>query len=198
MSPKPKRAKLQKFLLDTHIYSNLLCAGYLIIYGLSGLAFNHHFEPPTTQAEWQRLVEIPESSSDLGLAEAIRDQLGLIGWVPKWEVSRSEIGDLQFKISRPAKSYEVRLELKTSRVNVIETRSGLSGTLVALHGLKRLPGSNWAPSWGIFTEFSILALLYALISGFLIWWQRAPVRHQIWLLLTCSAGALLLVAVIIW
>ena len=187
----------RQFLFSTHIYANLLCAGYLVIYGLSGLAINHEYQPAPHQVEWERSIVVPTGLSDLKLAEQLRDNLGLIGWVPKWRIRRVDGGNLEFRVFRPAKNYKIQLDRKIKTANVTEIRTGILGALTGLHGLSGVPGSTWAWSWGIYTEVSILALLYALLSGFLIWWQHAAVRRQRWLLFLSGSGTLLLVLSII-
>jgi hypothetical protein len=189
---------LKKFLLDTHIYSNLLCAGYLVIYGLSSVAFNHELSSPESQVEWRRAVDIPEVASDQLLADALRENLGLIGWVPKWEVRRLKNGDLSFQVSSPAKVYKIRINQKKRLADVVETRSGLWGVMKSLHGLSKVPGSTWSPSWGIYTVISILSLLYAVASGLLIWWMRSPPRHQLFLFIFASGATIIVITAIVW
>ena len=59
---------MKKILLDIHIYLSLLCAGYMIIYGVSGIAFNHDVHPSERDGvEWEAVVEVPDADAlDLG------------------------------------------------------------------------------------------------------------------------------------
>ena len=65
---------MKKIVLDIHIYLSLLCAGYMIIYGVSGIAFNHDVHPSERDGvEWEAVVEVPDADEDQVLAEAVRD-----------------------------------------------------------------------------------------------------------------------------
>jgi len=50
----------KKFLLESHIYSNLFCAGYLIIYGISSIAFNHRLEPSKLRSSGSTPYKYPQ------------------------------------------------------------------------------------------------------------------------------------------
>ncbi|MCC7263032.1 MAG: hypothetical protein IT369_10980 [Candidatus Latescibacteria bacterium] len=106
---------MRTILLKVHLYAGLLCSSYLILFGISSLNFNHHFgHPGTLRVERQRgLQALPAISDDQRLAEALRDTLGLVGWMLPWETSRSETTDslyFRFAVSRPGKQYTVRVQ----------------------------------------------------------------------------------------
>ncbi len=191
---------MKKLLLDIHIYSSLLCASYLIIYGLSTISFNHHFQPTTTSSQWQRDVEVPnESEDDRQLAEAVRDRLGLSGWLVYWRLHRDSASQLRFEISRPTRTYIISLDQAAGRVEVEEKHSGLWGAIRALHGLNGMPNSTWASTWGIYTELSTLALFFAALSGVYFWWTRAAERRAGFLFLSLGSGlSLLFVLYVVW
>ena len=91
---------MKKILLDIHIYLSLLCAGYMIIYGVSGIAFNHHLRPPATEgATWEASIRVPALDKDQAIAEAARDRLDLSGWVPSWRLSHPQPDELLFFVT---------------------------------------------------------------------------------------------------
>jgi hypothetical protein len=195
---------MKKLLLDIHIYSGLLCTAYLIIYGLSTISFNHHHEPSKTKTEWARAVDVrsikgPAKERDQKLAAALRDQLGLLGWVPWWRIKRESDIVLPFDINRPTRTYHVHLDQQTGQVEVEELNSGIWGAVRGLHGLTGIPNSSWAATWNVYTEISVLAIFFSALSGVYFWWGR-PSEHRIgfWLLGLLSGGTLLFVSYVIW
>ena len=64
-----ERRSLRQWMLDVHIYLGLLCAGYLVIYGVSTLSFNHPRQwltPEESRAEWQWEIEMPPAQESDG------------------------------------------------------------------------------------------------------------------------------------
>ncbi len=131
---------MRKLILDIHIYSSLLCTGYLLIYGLSTLSFNHYHEPEETLTEWTRNVETLPALGNEELAASVREQLGLIGYIPPWRIQRKSAEEIRFEVDRPARAY--RIHLHGGAAHVAETCRGLWGALRGLHGLNRIPGSS--------------------------------------------------------
>lgn len=191
---------MKKLLLDIHIYSSLLCASYLVIYGVSTISFNHRFQPATTSSQWQRAIEVPTGTEDdRQLAEAVRDRLGLSGWLVYWRMYRDSATQLRFEIQRPTRTYIIQLDQATGRVEVEEKNSGIWGAIRGLHGMTGMPNSTWASTWGIYTELSTLALFFAALSGVYFWWGRAAERRAgLWFLALGSGLSLLFVLYVVW
>lgn len=187
---------MKKVLLDIHIYLSLACAGYLVLYGLSGLFFNHHVQPDEEPGRrWESRVEVPAVDDDQARAEAVRDRLELAGWVPFWRHRHPRDGEHVFFVNRPAREYRVQLDMQTGQVQVRETGRGLIGAINGLHGMKHLPNSLWGASWSLYTELSILALLFSVGSGVWFWWLRPSARRTGWWLLGLGSGGSLLLMV---
>ena len=189
---------MKKILLDIHIYLSLLCAGYMIIYGVSGIAFNHHLRPPATEgATWEASIRVPALDKDQAIAEAARDRLDLSGWVPSWRLSHPQPDELLFFVNRPAREYRIQLNQVTGKVYVSETNRPW-GAVLGLHGLRNLPNSTWGITWGAYTEISIWALVISVLSGIWFWWLRPAARRSGWWFLGLgSGGSLLLMLYII-
>jgi len=190
---------MKKIVLDIHIYLSLLCAGYMIIYGVSGLAFNHDVRPsPSEGAAWEAVVEVPEADEDQALAEAVRDRLDLAGWVPFWRLSHPKPDEFVFFVNRPAREYRIHLYQSTGVVQVRETDRGVLGAVIGLHGLQGMPNSSWGRTWAVYTEVSIWALVFSVGSGIWFWWLRPVYRRPGWWVLGLgSGGSILLMLYII-
>jgi hypothetical protein len=109
------------------IYGGLLCAAYLILFGVSSLMFNHPGMWPAGKGKVnsERAVEVSGSvGDDEKVSEAIRDELGLIGWTIPWETRRLAGNELTFGVSRPGKHYKIHYDPAATSVKVVETRMG--------------------------------------------------------------------------
>ena len=188
-------------ILDLHLYLSLLCAPYLVLYGLSTLSFNHTWgwiSPGEQTYRWQEDVGRLEGDTDLVVATGMRDSLGLIGFVPPWQI-RNAGESLRFIVGRPGKRYEIAWSAETDTASVVETRSGFWGVMRDLHGLMEIQGSPLGWMWKIYTWTSVAALTFALVSGLYLWWNRLPARKSgLWLLLFGSGGTLLFMLFIVW
>ena len=127
---------MRDWILKIHLYGGLLCSGYLIILAVSSLNYNHKFgEPGTEKVTWERALRIEDGEKNQAVAERVRDELGLMGWIISWEVRREENGNLRFGIARPGKRYRIRVLFDQDRITVEETRSGFWQVTNNLHAL---------------------------------------------------------------
>ncbi len=186
-------SSMKKILLDIHIYLSLLCAGYMIIYGVSGIAFNHQLHPTDAPgATWEASIDVPVFDKDQASAEAARDRLQLVGWVPNWRLSHPQPDQLLFFVNRPSREYRVLLHQVTGSVQVQETSRGLLGAILGLHGLGKMPNSTWSRSWSIYTQISTWALIFSVLSGIWFWWLRPGWRRSGWWMLGLGSGGCVL------
>ena len=163
---------MRRWLLTIHLYGGLLCAPYLIIFGVSALLFNHPFawvSPVSAPLEWQQAISIDPATDNATMAKSVRDSLGLMGWPVVRQTKRDASGDLHFDIERPGKSYTVYTLLGEGKVRVEERRKGFWQVIKSLHGLDQLPNSQFVPWWGVYTEVCIGFMLFAGISGVYLW-----------------------------
>lgn len=192
---------MKRRILDLHLYLSLLCAPYLVVYGLSTLSFNHGWEwisPGEETYVWQQEAGRPEGDTDLEIAAEIRDSLGLTGGIAPWQVQNST-DELLFVAGGPGKRYEVSWSPQTNVASVRETRSGFWGVMRALHGLGTINGTSWGWMWRLYTLTSVGALMFAVTTGLYLWWGRLPSRRSgIQLLLWGSGGALAFMLYIVW
>ena len=184
---------MRRWLLRIHLYGGLACSAYLIIFGLSSLEFNHHFafaRPPVPPAtiQWERSVaSVPAGNNDRA-AEALRDQLGLMGWPLPWETRRDPDGSLSFSMERPGKRYRITAHSPDGLVRVEEQRKGFWSVVMSLHALTGLPNSRLIPWWGVYTEFCTAVVIFSAASGIYLWWKAR--RDRPGGLLMAAAGLL--------
>lgn len=171
------RKSIRRGLLQIHLYGGLAACWYLLIYGISSLSFNHPWLLPggtEDKTTWERPVNVSDISDNLKLAEATRDELGLIGWPLPWAMRRDEQNVLHFEHSRPGKKYWIQVNPAEKIARVEEQSAGLKSVVNALHGLSEgIPNSGYMKIWTIYTEFTTWFTLFAIISGIYLWAGRA-------------------------
>lgn len=155
---------MKKLLLDIHLYLGLVCAAYMVIYGISTMAFNHSWQSEFVKVSRETVVELPAGLQGEALGQALRDSLGLVGWTPPWRIRKTNEGFRLF-VGRPGREYDIHLNTKTGHVRVDETDKGLLSIVRALHGLRSIPGSTWSHTWSVYSEISIWALVFSGLSG---------------------------------
>ncbi|MCC7204801.1 MAG: PepSY domain-containing protein [Phycisphaeraceae bacterium] len=171
---------MRKWLLNLHLYGGLLCSSYLLIYGFSSLLFNHPIDkgadgPAVT---WEQAMEHPRVYRKQELAERVRDELGLFGWAPPWDLRAQAGGELRFVVSRPGRQYEIHTKLREGKVQVSETRTGFWSVVRSLHGMyATIPNGPWlVNSWKYYTEVTNWIVLFAAGTGVYLWTARKSER----------------------
>ena len=202
----------RKIILNIHIYGGLLCFGYLIVFGVSSLNFNHPFAFTRARGEpvrWERNVNIPELprvTSDMSNEQrvaakadanhAVRRALGLFGHQRPWRESWWDAEDANHyhaSLVRPGVEYEVDVHLDRSVAIVKETRTSAWEVIARLHGFEgNMPGSRFVATWGWYTELCTAVVLFAGVSGVYLWTARKNERRS-GLVLLGGAGAASLV-----
>ena len=112
-------------LLNVHLYLGLFCSWYLLIYGYTSLAFNHPWLLPKREGEetrWKQPVATPDGTVDQEVANAIRDELGMVGWAPYWTVRRDADRHLHFEVVRPGRERKMEFVPAEGVVKVTSAR----------------------------------------------------------------------------
>lgn len=186
---------MRDLILKIHLYGGLLCASYLILFGLSSLNYNHPFaftEPGTEKVVYERTLSVANIQDNGALSTAIRDSLGLMGYPLPWETRRDSSGALHFGLARPGKHYTLHFFPSEHRVSVEETRRGYWEVIRGLHGLMSLPGFPFMSLWGAYKELCVWMVLFSSASGVYLWTARRSERMIGWVLLGAAAGGSLL------
>ena len=200
---------VRKLILNIHIYAGLLCFGYLIVFGVSSLNFNHPFAFTRAKSEpatWERPVKLddlprftPDMTGEQRVAakadanHAVRRALGLFGHQRPWRESwwdEKDANHYHASLVRPGVEYEVDVHLDRGVAVVKETRSSAWEVIARLHGFHgNMPDSAFVTTWGWYTELCTFAVLFAGMSGVYLWTARTNER-RIGLVLLGGAGAL--------
>ncbi len=166
------RRRLRRWLLNIHLYGGLLCSGYLLVYGVSSLLFNHRFDRLVGLAsarEWTAATAPPTAATapDV-LARQVANELGIVGRIPAGGPHRDEEGALRFSIQRPGRSYAIRVDT-TGSATVAERRLRPAAILMGLHDARPEPTSVALTSWWWYTHVTVGFLLYLAGSGVVLW-----------------------------
>lgn len=184
---------MRPLILKLHLYLGLLCAPYLVIFGISSLHFNHKFKFMQTESEpvrWQKtLANTPGGTNDQQVADSTRDALGMIGWAPYWELRRGPQDVLKFQVVHPGREYKLTMNETTRLVEVEERRKGFWSALNSLHGLTEIPNSPYATAWGVYTDFCTFSILFSALSGVYLWANSKRESALGWGLLASGAVA---------
>ncbi|NND31914.1 MAG: hypothetical protein HKN76_04930 [Saprospiraceae bacterium] len=162
----------KSLLINLHVYCGLFTCFYLLSLGTSSLVLNHKIEvdkKDVTQ-EWESKVAIDTTLADLDLAESIRDQLGMMGWVPPWRYHK-EKDAFSFEITHLGKNSDIRTEFASGRVQVTEYRKGFLAVLHGMHFFNgKIPNAPFIlRSFAVYQYLGLLVLLISLILGLWLW-----------------------------
>ena len=74
-------------LIKLHIYAGLFTCFYLLAFGVSTIILNHKLdvERKAIRKTWHDQISVDRSLDDAELAASVRDQLGIMGWLPRWQ-----------------------------------------------------------------------------------------------------------------
>lgn len=154
------------------MYSGIFTSFYLLAFGFSALVLNHGIdvENKTITRTWERNVTIDTSFSDLQIAESIRHQAELMGWLPRWEFKRDS-SLFKFTVVHPGTKFHLTANIYDGNLSVSESPKGF---LAVFHGLHFLNGNiPNAPllirSWAIYQWFALLVMTISMILGIWLW-----------------------------
>lgn len=170
---------LRKWMLKIHIYGGLLCFWYLLIFAVSGLQFQHHFEfmkPKLSNEEaWEKKLSVPESENVSDFAISIQNELNLAGWHLPWETYRDNSGIFHTQIQNPKAQYLITYEPLSSTVKIIKKEKGFWVLINSLHGFSgKMPNAPLLVFWKIFTYICLFVVMFSIFSGIWLWVIRSP------------------------
>lgn len=159
-------------LIKLHLYCGLFTSFYILAFGISSLVLNHglNFDKKEVTNTYDRRVKVDQTLEDDKLAENIRDQLGLMGWLPRWQMRRDS-QSFSFTTEHLAKTNRLHLELKSGNVQIEEMPKGFMATLHGLHFFNgKIPNAPFfLKTWIVYQWLSLAVLLISLILGLWLW-----------------------------
>ena len=184
------KGRMRQALLNVHLYLGLFCSWYLLIYGYTSLAFNHPWLLPKHEGEesrWDQQVTTPDGAADQEVANAIRDELGMVGWAPYWTLRRDSDRHLHFEVVHPGREHRMEFIPEEGLVKATQQSKGVFAIIHYLHGVtERVPNAQFPRLWAAYTEITNWFVLFAVGTGVYLWASRARNRRAGWLLLGAS------------
>jgi len=166
---------MRRWLVDLHLYLGLISLPYVVLFGVSSILWNHDVRGTRTSEVWERVVAAPHDGKPRDRAVAVRDALGLHGLVHERDVRQAPDGGLRFRVTYPARRATVEVDA-TGHARVNETYYGFAEVIRALHGFHGWDVSAWGYSWMLFTDLSVGAFAFFIVTGVWLAWLRVNAR----------------------
>lgn len=170
----------KSLLIKLHLYCGLFTSFYILAFGISSLVLNHQIDLDHTDVKdsYDRKVAVDQNLEDQPLAENIRDQLGLMGWLPRWQMQRDS-QFFKFTTVHLAKTTQLELTLHTGQVHVEEIPKGFMATLHGLHFFNgKIPNAPFfLKTWIVYQWLSLAVLFVSLVLGLWLWLKYS---YQSW------------------
>jgi hypothetical protein len=172
-----------------HLYFGLFISPFVIIFGVSVLAFNHPrlFIPKNSAESFKtistKLDTIPYDTTDLGTAKAILKKLDIKGEIDF--ISKNE-DQISFPVNKPG--LRTRVVVNTHNDSVLITRHPES-SLNAMAWLHSMPGqhnvalrgnSPFMKIWRIIADMVVYLVIFLVISGGFLWYLIESRRINGW------------------
>ena len=162
----------KSLLIKLHLYSGLFVSFYLLAFGLSSIILNHKIDVENKKITrtWKTEASVDAGLADLPLAENIRDQLGLMGWLPRWEFRRDS-AKFSFTIVHPGRKYQLNLDLNSKQVEVSEMPKGFIAVFHGLHFLNgKIPNAPFLiRTWAFYQWTALFVMSISLVLGIWLW-----------------------------
>lgn len=196
------KRKLFRYLYAIHIYGGLFCAVYLLIVGVSALNFQHKFLPekPTDTLSYTRNIQFDDTLKIDTLASYIRSQLGIKGYLPQWEFRDNKNGRVRFKIQRPARTFEVRLQRNNDLVEISEIHYSTGKILRDLHfgSTKNKLGYPMLDIWSYYAQIAAVLAFLTVATSIWFWFKKSVKNRGQWVTIVLSSVFSLALMAYVW
>lgn len=184
--------------MKLHLYCGLFTCFYLLALGTSSLILNHNLklEKEIVKSSWEAVVEVDKNLNDRQLAESVREQLGIMGWLHSWRYQRDST-QFRFQSTHLAKTNLLTLDLNSGKTWVEVAPKGFIATFHGLHFFNgRIPNAPFfLKTWIVYQWLGLLVLLFSLILGLWLWLRFS---HKTWELYVFGALFLLSILIMYW
>jgi hypothetical protein len=176
---------VEKWNRKLHFYLGLYFLFFLWLFSLTGLMLNHGAwgvsiaANARTETRVERAIDPPAGATDLDRARDAMRQLGLTGEI---DMGAQPPDRLQFNVSRPAGSSQVRVNLATRVATVQHFENSHLGRFRMLHTFSgsryNQPESrrDWMLTtvWVIAMDGLALGLIVMVLGSYYMWWRLKP------------------------
>lgn len=170
----------KSLLLKLHLYAGIFTSFYLLAFGTSTIILNHKMDVDNKELSktWEAELELDPSLTELEKATYIRDELGIMGWLPRWEF-RTKDQQFIFTVTHPGKKYHIQHDAQTKQLKVEEYPRGFIAVFHGLHFLNgKIPNAPLLiRSWLVYQWLSLSIMTIALILGLWLWLKY---NYQTW------------------
>jgi hypothetical protein len=166
---------MRRWLVDLHLYLGLFSLPYVLLFGVSSILLNHDIRSEPRVSHWERTIAPPAAGTPVERAQAAAAALGLKGLALRPSARESAGGVLTFRVTHAARVHRVEVD-PAGRARVAETYQGVAGVIRALHGFHGWNVSTWGYSWALFTDFSVGAFAFFIVTGIWLAWLRVNAR----------------------
>ena len=170
--------KFRKWTYKIHLYGGLLCFWYLIIFAVSSLQFQHHFEwmnqKLTNEEIKEQKLSVPKNDNESDFARSIQNELNLAGWHLPWKSYHDKSGIFHTEIQNPKAQYLITYDALSATVKVAKKEKGFWVIINSLHGFSgRMPNAPLMFFWKIFTYICLIVVTFSIFSGIWLWANRS-------------------------
>ena len=170
--PAPARRSWKSWNQKIHIYLGLYFLVFLWLFAVSGLLLNHgwkfaEFWPQRKESRREQAVAMPGVGTDLLRAQDLMRQLGLAGEI-EWTAARPTPERFDFRVQRPGRTVDVRVDVAKQSAAVQEIRVNGWGVFRTLHTFTgtRANAPTAARDWWLTTLWSLS--MDALAAGLIL------------------------------
>ncbi len=174
-----------------HYYIGLVLLCFVWLFALTGLLLNHptwtfaEFWPTRKQTSFEQKITRPPAGTDLAQARNILRQLGVTGEI-EWTSTRADSGRLDFRVSRPGHTFEIKTDLDRGQAAVQRIDVNAWGVTRILHtftGVRSGDPRNqrdWILTsvWAWSMDAVAAGLIVMVLGSYYMWWRlprkRAP------------------------
>ncbi len=172
---------MYKLVRNIHLISSLIILPFLLVYAISSVFFAHHFldffsisEPERNAIQFQ-LNPLPSTPKEI--SSALSENHGIRGHLQSHSINSQ--GEMSLTISRTGTQYKVLVDTSSGMVTSKEETASTPGFLAELHNTagfsNKTPEETW---WGASIIIVAILLVFAVVSGFVLWAYRSQERRS--------------------
>ncbi len=172
---------MYKLVRNIHLISSLIILPFLFIYAISSVFFAHHFldffsisEPERNVTQFQ-LDPLPSTAKEI--SAILSESHDIRGHLQNHSVN--DRGEMSLTISRAGTQYKVLVNTSSGLVTSEEETASTPGFLAELHNTAGFSNKSSEETWwGASIIIVAILLIFAVVSGFVLWAYRSQERRS--------------------